>query len=332
MRRPPRHPDIRQRLAGLAKQVTRLRALGCNGASRRSAVRERDGDHGPAARPWVRVGRPNPRSGQGVRGFGEPPRLARLGFGGDDGPVAGGPRVGRQAHRGNERPGAGPAPTPGPTPRVRAHHRRPPGRATRGTLVVGTSRSVPPERLGLASRVEGQASPGRATPAGAPPHPPLTRTPRDTPVLRARGRALLSPVVDESGCRPGSVPRRRCRRRGDGHPSRVAVADHLLRPTRVLGRAALERTLSGLAPGGVYRADLVTQVAGGLLHHRFTLAPAARAAGAVCSLWHCPAGHPGWLLPTTLPCGARTFLGGGCPPTRPSARLVRRQCRGRGHS
>ena len=30
---------------------------------------------------------------------------------------------------------------------------------------------------------------------------------------------------------------------------------------------------------------------------------------AVCSLWHCPAGHPGLVLPTTLPCGARTFLG-----------------------
>ncbi len=29
---------------------------------------------------------------------------------------------------------------------------------------------------------------------------------------------------------------------------------------------------------------------------------------AVCFLWHCPAGHPGWVLPTTLLCGARTFL------------------------
>ena len=29
---------------------------------------------------------------------------------------------------------------------------------------------------------------------------------------------------------------------------------------------------------------------------------------AVCFLWHCPAGHPGSALPTTLPCGARTFL------------------------
>ncbi|GAA3313053.1 hypothetical protein GCM10017710_16290 [Arthrobacter ramosus] len=31
-------------------------------------------------------------------------------------------------------------------------------------------------------------------------------------------------------------------------------------------------------------------------------------ARAVCSLWHWPAGYPEWALPTTLPCGARTFL------------------------
>jgi len=30
---------------------------------------------------------------------------------------------------------------------------------------------------------------------------------------------------------------------------------------------------------------------------------------AVYFLWHCPAGHPGWLLATTVLCGARTFLG-----------------------
>jgi hypothetical protein len=52
--------------------------------------------------------------------------------------------------------------------------------------------------------------------------------------------------------------------------------------------------------------------------------------GAVCSLWHCPAGRPGWLLATILPFGARTFLGGGCPPTRPSARLVHLHCSGGG--
>ena len=30
---------------------------------------------------------------------------------------------------------------------------------------------------------------------------------------------------------------------------------------------------------------------------------------AVCFLWHYPAGRPGSALPTTLPFGARTFLG-----------------------
>src|ERR1700731_2258434 len=34
---------------------------------------------------------------------------------------------------------------------------------------------------------------------------------------------------------------------------------------------------------------------------------------AVCSLWHCPAGRPDWVLPSTVPCGVRTFLG----PVRP---------------
>ena len=56
-----------------------------------------------------------------------------------------------------------------------------------------------------------------------------------------------------------------------GHPSTTYVAARLQRPTRVLGRAALERTLSGLAPGGVYLAATVARRAGGLLHHRFTL-------------------------------------------------------------
>src|SRR6201989_1758901 len=50
--------------------------------------------------------------------------------------------------------------------------------------------------------------------------------------------------------------------------------------------------------------------------------PRRRDAGAVCFLWHCPAGHPGSALPTTLPCGARTFLTGLAPgatarPTHP---------------
>ena len=34
----------------------------------------------------------------------------------------------------------------------------------------------------------------------------------------------------------------------------------------------------------------------------------AAAPSAVCSLWHCPAGHPDWPLASTLPCGVPTFL------------------------
>ncbi len=52
--------------------------------------------------------------------------------------------------------------------------------------------------------------------------------------------------------------------------------------------------------------------------------PPRRTATAVCFLWHCPAGHPGLPLATTLPCGARTFLGRGLPRTRSPGRLVRR--------
>jgi hypothetical protein len=43
---------------------------------------------------------------------------------------------------------------------------------------------------------------------------------------------------------------------------------------------------------------------------------------AVCFLWHCPAGHPDWLLTSTLPCGVRTFLGPVTAGTRPPGRLT----------
>jgi hypothetical protein len=80
----------------------------------------------------------------------------------------------------------------------------------------------------------------------------------------------------------------------------IACADHLPKPAALLG----------LAPGGVYPAAPVARDAGGLLHHRFTLTRTPTEVGAAggLSLWHCPASYPGWGLPTTLPCGARTFL------------------------
>jgi len=60
--------------------------------------------------------------------------------------------------------------------------------------------------------------------------------------------------------------------------------------------------------------------------HPYPHSSRAEAAGGL-SLWHCPAGHPGWALPTTLPCGVRTFLDrrasyDACPP-RPPGRLAR---------
>src|SRR5271166_1862130 len=75
------------------------------------------------------------------------------------------------------------------------------------------------------------------------------------------------------------------------------------------GRTGRPCPTLGLAPGGVYQADLVARVAGALLPHRFTLACAGLSPpSAVCSLWHFPAGHPDWPLASTLPCGAPTFL------------------------
>src|SRR5690606_1288442 len=85
---------------------------------------------------------------------------------------------------------------------------------------------------------------------------------------------------------------------------------------------SLAGPLLDLAPGGVYLAAHVTVGAGELLPHLFTLTTGGPVA--VCFLWHFPAGHPGSVLPTTLPCGARTFLDGDRSPTRPSGRLVRR--------
>jgi len=90
--------------------------------------------------------------------------------------------------------------------------------------------------------------------------------------------------ADEPADTPGSVPARGCPRAGGGHPSTTYVAARLQRPTRELGRAALERSLSGLAPGGVCRAAPVTRRAGGLLHHRFTLTGPPRGSGGLFSV------------------------------------------------
>jgi len=114
--------------------------------------------------------------------------------------------------------------------------------------------------------------------------------------------------------KPGSV--------GSDHFSRTTIARRLKQPTRTSNgpdrsvRRSEERrfALLGLAPGGVYRAEPVTRPAGALLPHRFTLTThrqSRKSAGrsAVCFLWHFPWLRSRWALPTTLSCGARTFLG-----------------------
>ncbi len=105
----------------------------------------------------------------------------------------------------------------------------------------------------------------------------------------------------------------------DGHLSRRHVAVPLQRSTRGLGEPR-RHPLSDLAPGEVYRAGRVTTTP---VVSYTTLSPLPLRKEAVCSLWHCLADCSGWVLPTALPCGARTFLGAGDPATRPSSRPIR---------
>lgn len=87
------------------------------------------------------------------------------------------------------------------------------------------------------------------------------------------------------------------------HPSRLNVTVELKQPTRALNGTP-QRALLGLAPSGVYRAVPVTKYA---VSSYLAFSPLPLLA--VSFLWHFPAGRPEWVLPTTVPCGARTFLG-----------------------
>jgi hypothetical protein len=76
--------------------------------------------------------------------------------------------------------------------------------------------------------------------------PPNAASPRKIGKgLRCRSEALSQAkpqmAADESGCTPDFVTGRPRGRPGDGHPSRADVAAGLVRSTRGLGRAALER-------------------------------------------------------------------------------------------
>jgi len=86
--------------------------------------------------------------------------------------------------------------------------------------------------------------------------------------LGTRGETVK---LAEAARKPGSVPAAGYPEAGDGHSSRSAVADALKQPTRKHGRAVLNASLFGLAPGGVYLASGVAVGPGELLPHPFTL-------------------------------------------------------------
>ena len=138
-------------------------------------------------------------------------------------------------------------------------------------------------------------------------------------------RGLLPP---SSGSLPKqSVSRVLFRRRsGDGdHSSRRRIAAALERsnprtgtPKSTSDEPSSTVRLFELAPGGACPAAGHPAVARGLLPHDFNLACASsprasqraadRRPSAVWFLLRFPSGHPGSLLATSLPCGARTFL------------------------
>src|SRR3954452_15863392 len=131
---------------------------------------------------------------------------------------------------------------------------------------------------------------------------------------REASRAVAVTVVAEGlVCRPGSVPGRLAAHRSatihlgsplpttscgppahsGGQPSSVRCST-LLRagftePTRSPGSLVVSCTTVSPLPAPPLVSTSGTD--GGLQ--------------AVCSLWHCPAGCPGWVLPTALPFGAR---------------------------
>jgi hypothetical protein len=125
-------------------------------------------------------------------------------------------------------------------------------------------------------------------------------------------------------------------RPSDGHPSRRTVTRLLLRPTR--GGPPALRQAAGGPPIPSARPCSGWGLSSRRSHPRRWCALTApfhpylcgyapegeMPPSAVCFLWHFPAGRPDWVLPSTLPCGVRTFLGRVTlrARTRPSGRLA----------
>ncbi len=221
------------------------------------------------------------------------------------------------------RQGNGSRSTPRRVRRLPQGHGQGPGARTRQVATsIGIATNSKTQNKGVTDKT------GYARAAFSPDSSPREAWGVEPSTPGAPGVAPRTSTADESACRPGFVALLRGRtviHLGPALPSAssgLPVGSGRLPSNACAGPPRW--ALLDLAPGGVYLAAPVTWGAGGLLHHRFTLT--SDEAEAVCSLWHCPAGRPGSVLPTTLPCGARTFLAGdpeGSPP-RPPGRLVRR--------
>ncbi len=111
------------------------------------------------------------------------------------------------------------------------------------------------------------------------------------------------------------------------HPSGTAVTSSLVRSTSKHKASSPFAWASKLTLLTLLRVGFteLMQSPAPLVVSYTTVSPLPRFPLAVYFLWHCPAGCPGWALPTTLLCGARTFLDTLVP--RSPGQLVRRKGR-----
>ena len=95
---------------------------------------------------------------------------------------------------------------------------------------------------------------------------------------------------------------------GGDHLSRVQVARHVMQHTRRFFRDGPPQCAClALLPVGFTWPP--TSLPAPVVSYT-TLSPLPHAAHeAVCFLLHVPSGFPAWPLASTVPCGARTFLG-----------------------
>ena len=131
---------------------------------------------------------------------------------------------------------------------------------------------------------------------------------------RRKNQQVRTPGADGLAHRPGSVRRTPSRACG----WRPSIWDDRYRPPRAVHPRIVGGPPIRAGPPAVTVRPFLTLLQVGFTEPRrspavlvvscTTVSPLPLPRAAVSFLWHCPAGCPGWVLPTTLPCGARTFL------------------------